>query len=67
MIPKDIYFQVEQWGDVCIQHKGQVHHFTNLMSLISFLQPIYGEDFNLIEVNDENWQQLYEQGVFDEQ
>lgn len=58
---------MEQWGDVCIQHKGQVHHFNNIMSLISFLQAIYGDAFQLIEVTDENWQQLYEQGVFDDQ
>jgi hypothetical protein len=64
---KDIYFQKEAWGDVAIQHQGQVHHFSNLMSLIAFLQPIYGQDFNLIEVTDENWQELHEAGVFDEQ
>ena len=38
LIMKDIYFQNEAWGDVAIQHQGQVHHFSNLMSLIAFLQ-----------------------------
>jgi hypothetical protein len=64
---KDIYFQNEAWGDVAIQHQGQVHHFTNLLSLISFLQPIYGVDFNLIEVTEDNYQALYNSGVFDDQ
>jgi hypothetical protein len=64
---KDIYFQNEVWGDVAIQHKGQVHHFSNLVSLISFLQSIYGQDFNLIEVTDENYQDLYDIGAFDDQ
>lgn len=64
---KDIYFQKEAWGDVAIQHNGQVHHFSNLISLISFLQPIYGEDFELIEVTDDNYQDLYDLGVFDDQ
>jgi len=64
---KDIYFQNEAWGDVAIQHNGQVHHFSNLVSLISFLQPHYGQDFNLIEVNDDNYQELYDSGVFNDQ
>lgn len=64
---KDIYFQNEAWGDVAIQHKGQVHHFSNLISLISFLQPLYGHDFNLIEVTDENYNEFYKTGVFDDQ
>lgn len=64
---KDIYFQREAWGDIAIQHKNQVHHFSNIISLISFLQPIYGLDFNLIEVTDENYQELYSSGVFDDQ
>ncbi|MCJ8318740.1 MAG: hypothetical protein MJK12_03850 [Colwellia sp.] len=64
---KDIYFTNEAWGDVAIQHKGQVHHFSNLMSLIGFLQPLYGSSFNLIEVNNDNYQELYNMGVFDEQ
>ena len=64
---KDIYFQNEAWGDVAIQHNGQVHHFSNLMSLISFLQPIYGTDFNLIEVTEDNYQTLYDLGAFDDQ
>jgi hypothetical protein len=64
---KDIYFQNEAWGDVAIQHKGEVNHFSYLISLISFLQPIYGQDFNLIEVTDDNYQALYNSGVFDDQ
>ena len=64
---KDIYFQNEQWGDVAIQHNGHVHHFSNLMSLISFLQPLYGSDFNLIEVTENNWQELYDSGAFNDQ
>lgn len=64
---KDIYFQKEAWGDVAIQHKGDVHHFSNLISLIAFLQPIYGQDFNLIEVTDDNWQELHDSGAFDDQ
>jgi len=64
---KDIYFQNEAWGDVAIQHQGQVHHFSNLMCLISFLQPIYGSDFNLIEVTEDNFQSLYDLGAFDDQ
>jgi hypothetical protein len=64
---KDIYFQNEAWGDVAIQHQGQVHHFTNLMSLIAYLQPIYGGDFSLIEVTEDNYQELYNSGVFDDQ
>jgi len=64
---KDIYFQNEAWGDVAIQHQGQVHHFSNLMSLIAFLQPIYGADFNLIEVTEGNYQTLYDLGAFDDQ
>jgi hypothetical protein len=66
-VTKDIYFQNEAWGDVAIQHNGQVHHFSNLMSLISFLQSIYGQDFNLIEITANNWQELNDSGVFDEQ
>jgi hypothetical protein len=34
---------------------------------MSFLQGIYGEAFQLIEVTEDNWQQLYEQGAFDDQ
>lgn len=64
---KDIYFQNEPWGDVAIQHCGQVHHFSNLMSLIGFLQSTHGSDFNLIEVTDENYQTFYDAGVFDDQ
>lgn len=64
---KDIYYQNEVWGDVAIQHKDQVHHFSNLVSLITFLQSIYGEHFNLIEVTDDNYQNLYDSGVFDDQ
>lgn len=64
---KDIYFQKEAWGDVAIQHQGDVHHFSNLISLIAFLQPIYGQDFNLIEVTDDNWQELHDSGAFDDQ
>jgi len=64
---KDIYFQNEAWGDVAIQHQGQVHHFSNLMSLIAFLQPIYGNDFDLIEVTEENYADLLKSGVFDDQ
>lgn len=64
---KDIYFQKEAWGDMAIQHNGQVHHFSNLISLISFLQPHYGHDFELIEVTNDNYQALYDSGVFDDQ
>tara|TARA_R110001583_G_C5611511_1_gene405373 strand:+ start:854 stop:1054 length:201 start_codon:yes stop_codon:yes gene_type:complete len=64
---KDIYFQKEAWGDVAIQHRRQVHHFSNIVSLISFLQPFYGHDFNLIEVTDDNYQALYSSGCFDDQ
>jgi len=64
---KDIYFQNEAWGDVAIQHQGQVHHFSNLMSLISYLLPIYGGDFNLIEVTEDHFQDLYAVGVFNDQ
>lgn len=64
---KDIYFQKEAWGDVAIQHNGQVHHFSNLVSLISFLQPLYGQDFELIEVTDDNYQSLFDSGVFNDQ
>jgi len=64
---KDIYFQKEAWGDVAIQHRGQVHHFSNIVSLISFLQPHYGHDFNLIEVTTDNYQTLYSSGCFDDQ
>lgn len=64
---KDIYFQNEDWGDVAIQHNGEVHHFSNLMSLIAFLQSLYGQEFNLIEVNDENYHQLQQSGAFDDQ
>lgn len=64
---KDIYFQKEAWGDVAIQHNGQVHHFSNLVSLISFLQPHYGHDFELIEVTEDNFQDLYDLGAFDDQ
>jgi|GEM_PF-3085557 len=67
MTIKDIYFQNEHWGDVAIQHKGQVHHFSNLISLITFVQGHYGSEFNLVEVTDENYQELYKEGVFDEQ
>lgn len=66
-MPKDIYFQYEAWGDVAIQHKGQVHHFSNLMSLINFVQGVHGSEFELIEVTEDNWQQLYDEGAFDEQ
>lgn len=64
---KDIYFQREAWGDIAIQHNGQVHHFENLISLISFIQGIHGKDFNLIEVTECNWKELYDSGVFDDQ
>jgi len=64
---KDIYFQKEAWGDVAIQFKGQTHHFSNLISLISFIQGEYGSEFNLVEVTDENWKELYEEGVFNDQ
>lgn len=64
---KDIYFQYEPWGDVAIQHNGQVHHFSNLISLISFVQSHYGNDFNLVEVTEENYQSLYDEGAFDDQ
>ena len=64
---KSIYFQKEAWGDVAIQHTGQVHHFSNLISLISFLQPIYGQDFELIEFTSDNYQALYDSGAFDDQ
>ena len=64
---KDIYFQKEAWGDVALQCSGQVHHFSNLISLIGFIQNEYGSEFNLIEVTDENWQELNEQGIFNEQ
>ena len=64
---KKVYFQKEAWGDVAIQHKSQVHHFSNLISLISFLQPYYGQDFELIEVTEDNFQDLYNLGVFNDQ
>lgn len=64
---KNIYFQKEAWGDVALQHKGQVHHFSNLISLIGFIQNEYGSEFNLIEVTDENWQELHEEGIFNAQ
>lgn len=64
---KDIYFQNEPWGDVAIQHNGQVHHFSNLISLIGFLQSHHGTEFNLIEVTEDNYQNLYDSGVFDDQ
>lgn len=64
---KDIYFQNEDWGDVAIQHNGEVHHFSNLMSLIAFLQSIYGQEFNLIEVDENNYHQLQQSGAFDDQ
>lgn len=64
---KDIYFQNEPWGDVAIQYCGQVHHFSNLISLIGFLQGVHGSEFNLIEVTDANYQGLYDSGVFDDQ
>ena len=64
---KNIYFQKEAWGDVAIQHNGQVHHFSNLVSLISFLQSLYGQDFELLEVTDDNYQSLFDSGVFNDQ
>jgi len=64
---KDIYFQTEEWGDVAIQHDSQVHHFSNLMCLIAFLQSIYGQEFNLIEVDETNYHDLQQSGAFDDQ
>ena len=56
---KDIYFQKEVWGDVAIQLNGQLHHFSNLMSLIGFIQSEYGSEFNLIEVTDNTYNIKY--------
>ena len=64
---KDIYFQNEQWGDIAIQFNGEVHHFSNLISLIGFLQGHYGTNFSLIEVTEDNYQELYNCGAFDDQ
>jgi hypothetical protein len=64
---KDIYFQTEEWGDVAIQHDGQVHHFSNLICLISFLQSVHGQEFNLIEVDETNYHSLQQSGAFDDQ
>ena len=64
---KEIYFQLEQWGDVAIQQDGEVHHFSNVMSLVCYLQGKYGDDFNLIEVNDDNFHELYNTGAFNDQ
>ncbi len=61
-----VYFQRESWGDVSTQHQGQLHHFCNLISMIAFLQTIHGHDFDLVEVDETNWHDLKEQGVFDE-
>lgn len=62
----NVYFQREDWGDVAIQHNGQVHHFCNLVSLIGFLQTVHGHEFNLIEVDETNYHELQRQGAFDE-
>jgi len=64
---KTIYFQIESWGAHCIQHKGDVHHFNGSLDLMSFLQSIYGDQFQLFEVTEHNWQELHDQGAFDEQ
>lgn len=64
---KDIYYQNEMWGDVAIQYDGEVHHFSNVMSLVSFVQGKCGNDFNLIETTDENYQELYHSGAFDDE
>ena len=61
-----VYFQYEAYGDVATQYNGDVHHFCNLVSLIGFLQTIHGPDFDLVEVDESNWFDLKEQGVFDE-
>lgn len=65
MIPT-VYFQREAWGDVCTQHKGELHHFCNLVSLIGFLQTVHGHDFHLVEVDESNYHELQQQGAFDE-
>lgn len=64
---KDIYYQSEIYGDVCIQHNGDVHHFSGVIQLVGFLQNHYGDDFNLIEVTEHNWHELHSAGVFDDQ
>ncbi|NQY65277.1 MAG: hypothetical protein HRT38_16460 [Alteromonadaceae bacterium] len=64
---KDIYYQHETWGDLAIQYHGEIHHFSNLMSLVCYLQGKYGDDFNLIEVNDDNFHELYNTGAFNDQ
>ena len=61
-----VYFQREPWGDVCTQHKGELHHFCNLISLIGFLQTVHGHDFHLVEVNESNYHELQQQGAFDD-
>ena len=62
-----MYYQKEPWGDVAIQHNGQVHHFSNLVSLIGFLQSEHDNDFDLVEVTDVNYHELYNAGAFDDQ
>ena len=64
---KTVYFQKELWGDVAIQCNGQVHHFSNIISLIAFLQAHYDSEFDLVEVTEENYQELYRLGAFDDQ
>lgn len=61
-----VYFQREAWGDVCIQHNGDLHHFCNLISMIAFLQTVHGHEFDLVEVDETNYHDLKEQGAFDE-
>jgi hypothetical protein len=61
-----VYFQRESWGDVCTQHNGNLHHFCNLISMICFLQTVHGHDFNLVEVDENNYHDLKERGVFDD-
>ncbi|GAA4892573.1 hypothetical protein [Ferrimonas pelagia] len=59
-----VYFQKEPWGEVSAMLYGETQMYSSVHELEAYCTELYGAAFELSEVTDENWTELYESGAF---
>ena len=65
LIERKVYWQAEPTGDYSACIAGQVEMFRDLHELRVCLSMTYPDTvFELVEVTEDTWQRVYDQGVF---
>ena len=61
---KQVYFE-RDGSSTYSWFNGEIEYFHSMLELERFCIETYGHDYRLVEVTDDNWQGLYDNGMFD--